>query len=132
LQQGVIDGQDNPPGLTFGSKFYENLKYFSVTQHVYANCPVIIGKDFFNGLDKQYQDIIREGAKMYLEDWQREQESAAEEGYIQKLADAGLQVNRLTPENIAKFQELVKPLYDKYREKLGDEIMDQVLAAAQQ
>lgn len=132
LQQGVVDGQDNPPGLTYGSKFYENLKYFSVTQHVYANCPVIIGKDFFNSLDPKYQDIIKEGAKKYLEDWQREQESAAEEGYIQKMADAGVAVNELTPENITKFQELVQPLYDQYREKLGDEVMDEVLKYAEE
>lgn len=127
LQQGVIDGQDNPPGLTYGSKFYENLKYFSVTQHVYANCPVIIGKDFFDGLDPAYQDIIREGAKTYLEDWQRSEESAAEAGYIKNIEEAGVAVNELTPEAIAEFKAALQPIYDDYRTKLGDEVMDQVL-----
>lgn len=127
LQQGVIDGQDNPAGLTYGSKFYENLKYFSVTQHVYANCPVIIGADFFNGLDEEYQNIIREGAKVYLEDWQRSEESAAEAGYITAMEEAGVIVNTVSEENMLKFKEAVKPLYDSYREKLGDEIMDQVM-----
>ena len=130
LQQGVIDGQDNPPGLTYGSKFNENLKYFSVTQHVYANCPVIIGADFFNGLDEKYQNIIKEGAKIDLVDWQRTEESTAEAGYIKSIAEAGTVVNTVSEENILKFKEKLQPLYDSYREKLGDEVMDQVMAFA--
>lgn len=130
LQQGVIDGQDNPPGLTYGSNFNEVLDYYSVTQHVYANCPVIIGKDFFYGLDDEYQSIIRDGAKMYLEDWQRAEESAVEESYIDLIADGGTKVNYLTAEGLAAFQKSVQPLYESYRTKLGDEIMDKVFAYA--
>ncbi|HZK02230.1 MAG TPA: TRAP transporter substrate-binding protein [Anaerovoracaceae bacterium] len=130
LQQGVIDGQDNPPGLTYGSKFNEVLKYFSVTQHVYANCPAIIGADFFNSLDKEYQDIIAAGAKLYLEDWQRGEESAAEEEYIELIKEAGTEVNYLDEAGIKAFQESVQPLYDSYRQKLGDDIMDKVLEYA--
>ena len=130
LQQGVIDGQDNPPGLTYGPKFNEVLKYYSVIQHVYSNCPVIISADFFNGLDAEYQTIIRDGAKMYLEDWQRAEESALEAGYIDLIAEGGTEVNYLTTEQIAAFKASVQPLYDSYRQKLGDEIMDQVLSYA--
>jgi len=130
LQQGVIDGQDNPPGLTYGSKFYEVLKYFSVTQHVYANCPVIIGADFFYSLPEEYQQIIREGAKLYLEDWQRAEESSLEEHYIDLIKEAGVEVNYLDAEGIKAFQDSVQPIYDSYRQKLGDEIMDKVLELA--
>jgi tripartite ATP-independent transporter DctP family solute receptor len=130
LQQGVIDGQDNPAGLTYGSKFHEHLKYFSKTGHVYANCPVIISKEFFEGLDPNYQDIIRESAKTWLEDWQRSEESAAEAGFVDDMAAAGVAVNDLTPEAIAEFKATLQPIYDQYREKLGDEVMDQVLEFA--
>ena len=130
LQQGVIDGQDNPPGLTYGSKFNEVLKYFSVTQHVYANCPVIIGADFFYGLDEEYQNIIREGATMYLQDWQREEESAAEAGYIESIAADGTEVNYLEADGVKAFQDSVAPLYESYRAKLGDDVMDLVLSYA--
>ncbi len=130
LQQGVIDGQDNPPGLTYGSGFNEVLDYFSVTQHVYANCPVIMGAQFFNSLDAEYQAIIKEGAKMYLEDWQREEESAAEENYIDQIREGNTEVNYLEPAGIKAFQDSVQPLYDSYRQKLGDDIMDQVLGYA--
>lgn len=130
LQQSVIDGQDNPPGLTYGSKFYEVVKYFSVTQHVYANCPAIIGADFFYSLDEEYQQIIKEAGKMYLEDWQREEEADLEEHYIELIQEAGVEVNYLDAEGIKAFQDAVAPIYDSYREKIGDEIMDKVLEIA--
>jgi tripartite ATP-independent transporter DctP family solute receptor len=130
LQQGVIDGQDNPPGLTYGSKFHENLKYFSLTEHVYSNCPVVIGKPFFDGLDPEYQEIIRTGAKIYLEDQQREEETALEAEFTDDIAAAGVAVNKLTPEAIAEFKTALEPLYDQYRETLGADLMDQVLELA--
>jgi len=131
LQQGVIDGQDNGPSLTYTSKFNEVQKYYSITQHVYANCPIIIGADFFYGLDEEYQNIIREGADMYLEKWNREKNSEAEQGYIELIADGGTAVNYLDEEGIKAFQASVKPLYDMYREKLGDEVMDKVMEYAE-
>lgn len=130
LQQGVIDGQDNPPGLTYGSKFNEVLDYYSVTQHVYANCPAIISADFFYGLDEEYQNIIREGAEMYLVEWQRAEESAMEEGYIKSIAEEGTEVNYLDADGIKAFQDSVIPLYESYRVKLGDDVMDKVMEYA--
>ena len=67
---------------------------------------------------------------MYLEDWQRAEESALEAGYIDLIAEGGTEVNYLTTEQIAAFKASVQPLYDSYRQKLGDEIMDQVLSYA--
>lgn len=130
LQQGVVDGQDNPPALTYESKFNEVLKYFSVTQHVYSNCPIIISADFFYGLDEEYQNIIREGATMYIQDWQRAEESVAETGFVEAIAAAGTEVNYLEADGVKAFQDSVAPLYESYRAKLGDDVMDLVLSYA--
>jgi len=34
LQQGVVDGQENPLGVIYDTKFYEVQKYATVDNHV--------------------------------------------------------------------------------------------------
>ncbi len=35
-----------------------------------------------------------------------------------------MEVNEITPENNEKFQEALKPMYEKYEKELGDEIFE--------
>lgn len=50
-----------------------------------------------------------EGVKTYLVDYQRELEVSQNDEYIQKLADAGMEITYVTPENKALFAEKVAP-----------------------
>ena len=36
LQQGVVDGQENPLSEIYNQKFYEVQKFISLTEHVYT------------------------------------------------------------------------------------------------
>ena len=40
-----------------------------------------------------------------------------------KLEDEGMQVNRLTDEQRTKFRQELEPMYEKYEEKFGEEIL---------
>lgn len=46
LQQGTIDGHDNPIGVTAAGKYYEAVKYCTQTHHVYSATVSMINKDF--------------------------------------------------------------------------------------
>lgn len=46
------------------------------------------------------------------------------ESYLKQLEDAGMEVTKITDENRTKFKEAVEPMYDEYKEKLGNEIFD--------
>ena len=65
-----------------------------------------------------------------------EQQRAAErENEMQYLADfeaAGATVYTLTEEETAAFKESVQPVYDMWRERVGDELMDKWLATVPQ
>lgn len=124
LQQKTVDGQENAASLIYDSKFQEVQKYFSKTTHVYGFCANIINADFYDGLSAEHKAILDEGAKIWLGEWQIEQEDGGNEAYIQKLIDAGMEVNDVTPENLQKFADAVKPMYEKYRKEMGDQIFD--------
>lgn len=36
LQQGVVDGQENPLALIYTSRFHEVQNYLSLTSHIYG------------------------------------------------------------------------------------------------
>ena len=60
LQQGVVDGQENPLPTIKAMKFYEVQKYINLTSHV-INCGLFsMNAAQFDGLPQEQQDIMVE------------------------------------------------------------------------
>ena len=47
LQQGTVEGQENPASTVYAANFYEVQKYISLTHHIYGFCAVVVGEDWF-------------------------------------------------------------------------------------
>lgn len=47
LQQGTIDGQDNPPGITCSNKFYEVQTNYSTLNHCIDMVPVLVSEEWY-------------------------------------------------------------------------------------
>jgi len=124
LQQGTVTGQENAPSLTYASRFYEVQKYYSITNHTYSIMPILMNKDFFEGLPADLQEIIKKGADEWLVKYQRDLESSETADYIKMLEEKGMAVNYITPENHAKFVEAVQPVYTKNVPKIGQDLFD--------
>jgi tripartite ATP-independent transporter DctP family solute receptor len=67
LQQGTVDGQENPLSVIIASKFDQVQKHLSLTGHVYSPCLILMNKAAFDKLapaDKQaFLDAAKEAAK---------------------------------------------------------------------
>lgn len=124
LQQGTVDGQENPPTLIYASNFHEVQDYLSVTQHVHNFLGVVINTDFFNGLPEEYQTIIQDASDTYFTAEQREMELADNETILETLQEAGMEVNEVSPENIQLFVEAMADMYAQYEEEFGAEIFE--------
>ena len=90
LQQGTVDGQENPLFTSYASGFHEVERYFMNTEHVYGIVAFVWNKAFFESLPQNYQDIIRQ-ASFEVADWRNDLEADAQEGYVQMFLDAGLE-----------------------------------------
>jgi TRAP-type transport system periplasmic protein len=55
LQQGVMDGQENPLSLIWSAKLHEVQKYLSLTGHVYTPLCVVVNEEFYQRLPKDVQ-----------------------------------------------------------------------------
>ncbi len=67
LQQGTVDGQENPLPVIISAKFDQVQKHLSLTGHVYSPCIFVMNKASFDKLsvaDKQaFIDAAKEGTK---------------------------------------------------------------------
>jgi len=107
LQQGMVDGQENPIASIYTSKFNEVQKYLTLDGHTYAAISMIMNLDFYNGLPEDLQTAISEAAKTAVPR-QRVAIGEKEEQYLQELKDAGMIV---TEPDKASFVEVTNGLY---------------------
>lgn len=128
LQQKTVDAQENPISLIYTSKFYEVQKYLSLTGHVYAATVVLINNDFYNKLPEDIKKIIDEGAVKFRDE-QRKLAAQQDTEWVDKLKAVGMHVNELTPEQKQKFIDATRPVYDKYKNEIGADLVDMAIAA---
>lgn len=122
LQQGTIDGQENPLPVIETSKFYEVQKYLSMTEHFYAPSPLLISKTFFEGLDADTQKAIKEAA-VEARDYERGLLDEMNARLKKEMADKGMQVNDVDK---APFIQAVQPVYQKFESEIGKDLIKQV------
>lgn len=123
LQQGVIDGYENPFSLIVGMKFYEVTKYLTLTSHVYGVYGFVINDDVYSSLPADLQQILEEEA----EKWaviEREMNQAQEEEGRKVMEEYGVEITELTDEQYNAFRDLAMPVVESYRDVVGADIYD--------
>ena len=128
LQQGVIDGQENPIALIDSQRFYEVQKHMSLTGHVFTTYVPVISKYFFDGLSVEHQALIRSSMHK-ASDYQQELVNAEEAAQLEGIKKSGVEVVELSPEQIVQFQTLTESVRAKYRAPIGDQAFDDWMAA---
>jgi C4-dicarboxylate-binding protein DctP len=58
LQQGTLDGMENPPDVIYKSKLHEVAKYYTITEHFAFASVVIVSKRWLDGLPKDLKDAV--------------------------------------------------------------------------
>jgi TRAP-type transport system periplasmic protein len=128
LQQGVVDGQENPYDNMQVRKFNEVQKYLSNTGHFYDWSAYMVNKAAFDRLAPEQQKAVRDATftatAVQRAISERENKTARE-----VLVKAGMQYNELSAAELAKFREATSPVYKAMRTKLGNEVMDLAEAA---
>jgi tripartite ATP-independent transporter DctP family solute receptor len=126
LESKAIDGQDNPVGVIESAKFAEVQKYLSLTRHVYTGMPVLMSKKTWDGMSEVERKLITEaGAEAKQEERRIAQ---AKEGESINNLRKSMQVNEVTPAELARMRQKVQPVLDKFAKEVGEPLMTQVNA----
>lgn len=129
LQQGVVDGQDNGPILTFAGKFHEHQDYLSVTNHQYSPVGFFISEDVWSDLPEDIQEILQSTA-LDAAEVEREAIRNFNQFAIDSMEEAGLEVVKPSDELVEEFKKSTDPFIDQVREIAGDELTDLILEEA--
>ena len=128
LEQGVVDGQENPFGNVVSNKFNEVQKYLTTTGHVYNASPFLLSKKFYDGLTDKEKEAVKKAAKE-AQTFQRAANDKEDQDSVGTLTQRGMKITALNPGEQQKVVASLKPVYDKYAEALGKELVEKLLAA---
>lgn len=125
LQRGVIDGIDLTPNETWGAKVYEVIKYMSLCKLGVNPQVYVASKKWLDNLPEDLKKVVLKSmaaaAKWHTETIRQEDASLV----MPDLEKKGVTINQVSPEELARFREAVKPVHKKWRDKIGAELYDQ-------
>ena len=130
LQTGVVDGQENTWSNIYTKKFFEVQDGITETNHGIIDYLVITSVEFWEGLP---DDIRTELAAILAETTATRNKMSTEinEANKQKVLDAGGVVRTLTPEQRADWVEAMKPVWTKFEEQIGADLIEAAQASNQ-
>lgn len=124
LQTGIVDGQENPLETFYAAGFQEVQKYIINSNHMFKPAFVTINEEFFQGLSKEYQDILLEAAKE-SQAYAEEKLAESEQSMVEELESGG--VTFVDPD-IDAFIEATQPVRDSLgKEMWGEEVYQQIV-----
>ena len=112
LQQGTIDGGENPLSTLYGRKHHEVAKYLIMDGHVLNFTNWVCSSMWFDGLTPEQQEALIETGKeagVYNNELQAE----ADDYYKGLMIDEGVTVVEPTEEVLEGFREKAKAFYDE-------------------
>jgi tripartite ATP-independent transporter DctP family solute receptor len=127
MQQGTVDGQENPIPTIYNSKFYEVQKYATLSHHFYTPFILMYSKKLWDEIPADDQKIFREAAKEGAKTIREVNRKQTNE-MIPDLEKKGMKVSKISDAELARIQDAVKPVFDKYKDQVGAQLMDEFLA----
>lgn len=122
LQQGTIDGQENPMSVIVSAKLSQLQKYLSLTSHVYGPALVLMSPSVYDGLSDDVKDIFKQASKESAIAM-REYVDNVEQSGIEQVKKEGMEVNEV---DHAAFLEAVQPVYPQYYKQFGQELVESI------
>ena len=131
LQQGVVDGTENPLSNFYTKKFHEVQSSVTLTSHGYLGYLVVMSEKFWNKLPKDIQANVTQAMKEATE--LERKESAIEDAKIMEdlrkyAKDTNkLEIIELTPEQKQKWEKTMSVVYPKFYDVIGEDLIKKAI-----
>ncbi len=131
LQQGVVDGTENPLSNFYTKKFHEVQSSVTLSSHGYLGYLVVMSEKFWNKLPKDIQANVTQAMKEATE--LERKESAIEDAKIMEdlrkyAKDTNkLEIIELTPEQKQKWEKTMSVVYPKFYDVIGEDLIKKAI-----
>ena len=116
LQQGTVDGQENPIPVILASKFSQVQKHLSLTGHVYSPAALIISPAVWNKLSAADKAVFTAAAKKGAAAQRKKVNDDENTGIAQLKSEGMLVVEKVNGES---FRKAVAPAYAAFAKEMG-------------
>ncbi|BAT59950.1 2,3-diketo-L-gulonate-binding periplasmic protein YiaO precursor [Variibacter gotjawalensis] len=123
LQQGTIDGQENPLSVIVSAKLSEVQKHLTLSRHVYSPALILISKRTFDALSADDKKAFQEAGKVAAAAMRKHIDDVEKKG-VEDLKAAGFQV--VEEVDTAKFQTVLAPAFAEYAKKFGADKIEKI------
>jgi TRAP-type transport system periplasmic protein len=123
LQQGTVDGQENPLSVIISAKFDQVQKHLSLTGHVYSPCIIVMNKAAFDKLSAADKQAFLDAAKVAA----KANRARVDEDDAKGVAD--LRAKGMTViDNVdkSKFVAALAPVNADFEKQFGKANMDKI------
>jgi tripartite ATP-independent transporter DctP family solute receptor len=129
MQQGVIDGQENPFSIIAANRYFEVQKFMSNTGHFFDFITIVAHRKTFEALPAAQQKAIRDSIEVAVR-YQRERAKLQETDSIVEIKKRGVVYDEVTPKLIADMRGATAGIVDEVKKRAGDDLVKRVLAEA--
>jgi tripartite ATP-independent transporter DctP family solute receptor len=129
MQQGVLDGHENPYSIIASRRFNEVQKYLSDTGHFYDFINAAANKRQFDSLKKPHQDAVMAAMKEAMA-WQRVEAAKQDEYWRKQLVQAGMTFTPLTPQARNEFRSSTASVVESLKKRIDPKLIDTVISEA--
>lgn len=127
MQNGVVDGQENPIQNVVIDKTYEVQDWYVLDNHTPTVMSYMMSDKFYNSLSDSQKEVI-EAANEEATKKSREVTDKLEESGIATLEENGMTVYVPTEEELQGWHDAYGPVCEEYmRDEVGDDLVDQLL-----
>ncbi len=128
LASQAVDGQENPLSIYNGSKLHNvGQKYLTLWNYVNDPLIFVVNKEVWNSWTEEDREIVRQAAidagkqEVVIA---RKGMTAEDDSLLKEIQGHGVEVHQVTPEEHAAFVAATKPVYDKWKERIGTELVE--------
>lgn len=129
LQQGVIDGQENPLGNIRKFSWHEVQDYISLSKHVYTPITFVMNLERYQSLTDEQRAAVDRAAREAV-DSSRQYGIENDESLVAEIKE--ISDTKFNEVNTAAFKKAAKPIGDEIAEVAGEEFTKKVMAAAEE
>lgn len=127
LEQGAIDGQENPLSIINSSSLYSVQDHLSMWNYSYDPLVMIMNDVSFSELCEQDQQAVQEAGDV-AGDLQRDLTKQEDVDLPAELAEKGLEVVATEDVDVDAFREVTEPIYDQFRPIIGEDVVEMMLS----
>lgn len=126
LQNGTLDGQENPIAVIIAGKLFEVQKHVSLTGHALTNALILVSPIVWDSLSDEQKGWMREAAAAGQAAL-RARIDADDANGLAFLREQGMEIVE-APDREA-FRAALEPAYEEYRERFGSDLVDRIVNA---